>query len=263
MPPMPEVPTDPKGFSLRRWSQRKHAAARGGADRAAVPATAPGVPVVVATDDAGGHATANSPLADIAPARTAGASPDCAPRAMSAAAAGSERLPLPALDTLTIDSDYAPFMQPGVDDAVKRGALKKLFADPRFNVMDGLDVYIDDYSKPDPIDPAIVRTLVQARYIFNPPATRVNAQGHVEDIADDPMAEAATSEPLPEAATSEPLPLANGANSDALLLMDGASLDATAVELPAIAAVVPQIAVQSAANPDELPADPPPVADRL
>jgi hypothetical protein len=23
--------------------------------------------------------------------------------------------------------------------------------DPRFNVMDGLDVYIDDYSKPDPI----------------------------------------------------------------------------------------------------------------
>ena len=66
--------------------------------------------------------------------------------------------------------------------SVTRTALKKLFSDPRFNVMDGLDVYIGDYSKPDPIDPAIVRTLVQARYIFNPPATRVNAEGYVEDV---------------------------------------------------------------------------------
>ena len=31
--------------------------------------------------------------------------------------------------------------------------MKKLFADPHYNVMDGLDVYIDDYSKPDPIPP--------------------------------------------------------------------------------------------------------------
>ena len=30
---MPDAPTDPKGFSLRRWSQRKHAAARDRADR--------------------------------------------------------------------------------------------------------------------------------------------------------------------------------------------------------------------------------------
>ena len=98
--------------------------------------------------------------------------------------AGAEPVALPALDTLTTDSDYTPFMQPGVDDAVKRGALRKLFRDPRFNVMDGLDVYIDDYSKPDPIEPDLVRKLVQARYIFNPPATRVNAQGFVEDLPD-------------------------------------------------------------------------------
>ena len=89
---------------------------------------------------------------------------------------------LPRLDALTIDSDYTPFMQAGVDENVKRSALKKLFSDPRFNVMDGLDVYIDDYSKPDPISPDIVRTLVQARYIFNPPPTRVNEHGYVEDV---------------------------------------------------------------------------------
>ena len=78
-------------------------------------------------------------------------------------------------------------MQPGVDESVKRGALKKLFSDPRFNVMDGLDVYIDDYSKPDPIDPAIVRTLAHARYIFNPPATRVTAEGYVEDVPEEEL----------------------------------------------------------------------------
>jgi predicted phosphate transport protein (TIGR00153 family) len=36
-------------------------------------------------------------------------------------------------------------------DQVLREALRSLFQDPHFNVMDGLDVYIDDYSKPDPI----------------------------------------------------------------------------------------------------------------
>jgi len=89
--------------------------------------------------------------------------------------------PLPAIESLTIESDFTGFMRPGVDDELKRGALKKLFRDPRFNVMDGLDVYIDDYSKPDPIDPALVRTLVQARYIFDPPPTRVTPDGFAED----------------------------------------------------------------------------------
>ncbi|HET7402287.1 MAG TPA: DUF3306 domain-containing protein [Usitatibacter sp.] len=59
--------------------------------------------------------------------------------------------PLPALDSLTPDSDFTPFMQAEVDPGVRRQALKTLFQDPQFNVMDGLDVYIDDYSKPDPL----------------------------------------------------------------------------------------------------------------
>lgn len=59
--------------------------------------------------------------------------------------------PLPDLDTLTPQSDFSPFMNAQVDPATRRQALKTLFADPQFNVMDGLDVYIDDYSKPDPL----------------------------------------------------------------------------------------------------------------
>ncbi len=83
---------------------------------------------------------------------------------------------------MTIDSDFTAFFGPKVDETLKRQALKQLFRDPRFNVMDGLDTYVDDYSKPDPIDPDVVRQMVQGRYIFDPPQTRVTAQGFVEDV---------------------------------------------------------------------------------
>jgi hypothetical protein len=48
---------------------------------------------------------------------------------------------------------------------VKNAALKKLFADPQFNVMDGLDTYIDDYGKPDPLPERMLRQMVQARFL--------------------------------------------------------------------------------------------------
>ena len=60
-------------------------------------------------------------------------------------------VPLPPLESLTPESDFTPFMGAEVDPGLRRDALKKLFADPQFNIMDGLDVYIDDYSKPDPL----------------------------------------------------------------------------------------------------------------
>ncbi len=49
--------------------------------------------------------------------------------------------------------------------------------------MDGLDVYIDDYTQPDPISPEMLKQLLHTRHIFNPPATEVNAEGHVVDVA--------------------------------------------------------------------------------
>ena len=63
----------------------------------------------------------------------------------------AEAKPLPPVASLTPDSDFTPFLGREVDEGLKRAALKTLFADPRFNAMDGLDVYIDDYSKPDPL----------------------------------------------------------------------------------------------------------------
>jgi hypothetical protein len=73
---------------------------------------------------------------------------------------------LPPLEELTADSDYRAFFHPKVGEDVRRAALKKLFSDPRFNVMDGLDVYIDDYSKTEPIPPEMLAGLRQAQNIL-------------------------------------------------------------------------------------------------
>jgi hypothetical protein len=73
---------------------------------------------------------------------------------------------LPPLDKLTIDSDFRGFFHPKVDENLRRAALKKLFSDPHFNVMDGLDVYIDDYSKPNPLPATMLAGLRQAQKIL-------------------------------------------------------------------------------------------------
>jgi hypothetical protein len=76
--------------------------------------------------------------------------------------------PLPPVDSLTIDSDFSPFMAREVDPGVKREALKALFRDERFNVMDGLDVYIDDYTKPAPIPAEWYAKMAQMAYLGDP-----------------------------------------------------------------------------------------------
>ena len=85
--------------------------------------------------------------------------PSPLPAAVSPAAA--EPAPLPPAESLTPESDFAPFMAPGVDGDVRRQALKTLFSDPRYNVMDMMDVYVDDFSKPDPIPAAWMDQLQQ------------------------------------------------------------------------------------------------------
>ena len=74
--------------------------------------------------------------------------------------------------------------------------------------MDGLDVYIDDYGKPDPIAPEIVRQLVQGRYLFDPPRTRVNAEGEVEDVPPDEAAAVPEVAAVPEAEVAPDAPAA-------------------------------------------------------
>ncbi|MES2958171.1 MAG: DUF3306 domain-containing protein [Pseudomonadota bacterium] len=128
----------PDGF-LARWSRRKVQVKQGGAPVELVP-----VPLPVPST-----------------------APESAPPAPQAvAAAPDERPALPTLDDvaqLGPASDYGRFVAPDVTPEVRNAALKKLFTDPQFNVMDGLDTYIDDYGKPDPIPASMLRQMVQAR----------------------------------------------------------------------------------------------------
>ncbi len=63
------------------------------------------------------------------------------------------------------DPDFSAFMKPDVDPTVQQAALKKMFTDPHFNVMDGLDIYIDDYSKPDPLPAGMLERMVQSEML--------------------------------------------------------------------------------------------------
>lgn len=73
--------------------------------------------------------------------------------------------PLPTLEDaagLTPESDFSTFVAKDVDKSVQRLALKKLFADPHFNVVDGLDMYMSDYNKASPMAPAMLASLQHA-----------------------------------------------------------------------------------------------------
>ena len=93
------------------------------------------------------------------------AAPPPDPVAALPAAVDEPERTLPTLDDvarLTPESDYSAFVARGVDKAVQRMALKKLFADPNFAVMDGLDIYIDDYNKAAPLTDAMLASLKHA-----------------------------------------------------------------------------------------------------
>lgn len=87
-----------------------------------------------------------------------------ATQAAAPAPAAPEAAPqLPSVDSLTFESDFKDFMHAKVEEGVKRAALKKLFADPRFNVIDFMDVYIDDYTNLETIPPDMLARLQHAR----------------------------------------------------------------------------------------------------
>ncbi len=125
-------------LSLKRWSQRKLEARRAERQDAVEPVAPPG---------------ASSPTL-----------------AQTSADAASAPVKLPPVESLTPESDFAAFFSANAptDDAVKRAALKVLLRDPRFNVMDGLDTYIDDYTREDPIPESVLRRMVQAQQFLAP-----------------------------------------------------------------------------------------------
>jgi hypothetical protein len=81
-------------------------------------------------------------------------------------AAEAPPAPLPPVDTLTPDADFTGFMQPKVEDALRRAALKKLFSDPHFNIPDPFEAYSGDWTGGEPIPPEMLATLNQAKTLL-------------------------------------------------------------------------------------------------
>lgn len=144
---------DAKGF-LGRWARRKTDALQG------KPLDEPLAPAKPATRDGAAVKVSSS----------GPAAPELAAVPPSGDVVGGEppeekTLSLDDVKLLTRDSDFKPFMANNVGAQVRNAAMKKLFADPHFNVMDGLDIYVGDYSQPDPISPSMLRQMAGAKFL--------------------------------------------------------------------------------------------------
>lgn len=87
------------------------------------------------------------------------------PHTTEVAVPSEAELTLDDVAQLKADSNFAPFVNPKISPEVRNAAMKKLFSAPDFNVMDGLDIYIDDYSKPDPLPLSILRKMASAQFL--------------------------------------------------------------------------------------------------
>ncbi len=177
-----------------RWSRRKQDAAKGVTLDEPAPKPRPtDAPHLSVTDDASPHTP----------------SPDRPVAGAFATAEASPAQPLPTLEdvqALTPESDFQAFMQQGVPAQVRNAAVKKLFADPHFNVMDGLDIYIGDYNIPDPLPAGMLQQMASAQYMqLVPPETPQSSGALTEENPHSSAASAETSavvaqSPHPQAA---------------------------------------------------------------
>ncbi len=200
------MPTDTEdsGF-LSRWLRRKAQVRQGEVRQGEV---RQGVALGETTPPASVNLLPHSPLAapagavapvDLAPPLVATPPDATAPAAGSKPVAAEPSPTLADVAALSRDSDYSRFVARSVQPDVKNAALAKLFTDPHFNVMDGLDTYIDDYGKPDPLPAGMLRQLLQSHVL--------GLFDHEAD-ATNPIAPAATTAPAPcePAPPTEPVP---------------------------------------------------------
>lgn len=115
--------TDEPEF-LRRWSRRKRAARKAKAD----------APPTEDADEA--RLDEAPPPADV----------DAAGQSESGTT-DEEAVDLPDIDSLTTDSDFTPFLKPGVPKELKNRALRILWrVNPVFSQLDGLNDYDGDFT---------------------------------------------------------------------------------------------------------------------
>jgi len=151
--------THPPGGFLSRWSRLKHVAQSEGKEP-------PGDTARSIRLDTGAGGGDEVDAAE----RSVPTSPVQDPPATTVEFESRSAVPndLPPLESVSVDTDFTPFMQEQVPALLRRQALRALFRDPHFNRMDGLDVYIDDYTQFEPIPPEMLDKLAGWRAIKTP-----------------------------------------------------------------------------------------------
>lgn len=186
------------------------------------------------------------------PVRPAPSAPAAAPApvpiTVQAEAPLQERPPPTLADAarLTPDADFSSFVGKDVDKSVQRLALKKLFADPHFHVMDGLDMYMDDYNKPSPVSAAMLAALDHARSALRyPDAEKPAAEAAPVTAGHDPEAGA-------DVGADADAKRVGVASADADNVLDTEVQDVDAVSVPAaVPAPAPTAQVSPPATPQQ------------
>jgi hypothetical protein len=185
----------PAGF-LSRWSRRKADVREGRPLEEPKPA-----PIVFSSPSAAlapnQVSTADATTTPVAPAADSTTS-DAATLKHPNDPASQPVLTLADTQQLTPESDYTGFMARGVSPDVKNAAMKQLFTDPHFNVMDRMDVYIDDYGLPDPLPMAMLRQMTSAKTLnlFDDEAPESSPASMAPEI-ERPLADVSAVEPPP------------------------------------------------------------------
>ena len=175
----------PDGF-LGRWARRKNDALQGKPLDEPAPKPVAGQAALPAQ---GAVAAAPAPAG---------------PTPQSTEEAPAKPLSLDDVKDLTQDSDFKPFMGRGVEPGVRNAAMKKLFADPHFNVMDRMDIYIDDYSQPDPLPLSMLRQMASAKFLKLFDEEEETDKDKAKDNTGDPARESASGPDTDSVAQSAP-----------------------------------------------------------
>jgi len=97
---------------------------------------------------------------------------------------------MPAIESLTEDSNFSQFMSSGVSDELRNLALRKMFKAPFFNIRDGLDEYDGDYTSFEKLGDIITADMrhqmeVEARKKLEKEAKEITEEALNADAEDD------------------------------------------------------------------------------
>ena len=162
--------TDNSGGFFSRWSQRKQAVKLGLAEEDISPNKA---------QDKAQDKPQDKPQPSVQNSEVSVA--NVKPESADPAAEPPKLPTLSDVEQLTPDSDFSTFMTQGVSPEVRNAAMKKLFTDPHYNVMDGLDIYIGDYNTPDPLSAGMLAKMVGAQFLGLVKAPEDVAQSSTSD----------------------------------------------------------------------------------